>query len=243
MSFRFAASALVLALSVGACHHAPSTRPTPASKTAQKGSAKKSPANAKAGRDEQLADSEKAKNDDAKSDQAKKETVAKNDARKAKRDPGAAGLTDAQVVATVLAFNNADVSFARIAASRARNAQVRAYATRMLTDNASVHQYAMEMITRTDITIEDNATTLDLREISAERRDRLRAVPDAEFDAAYISGEAAYYEAVLVHFDRFLVPASRDPELKKLVAAVRPVVAAHLAQAEQITQALAAGGN
>jgi putative membrane protein len=232
MSPRFAASMLVLGLSLAACHGSP-----PQPKSAQKGSSAKTPAVAKnqpATNDTQVAQS----GDPA----TKSNRTEKTDARTAKADRAAArSLNDAQVLAMTIAFSNADLGYARIAASRARNAQVRAYASRLLADNASVNQFAMDLMTRTDLTIEDNETILDLREVSAQHRDQLSSVASANFDQAYILGELVYHESLLARIDHVLLPASRHPELKKMVTQFRPIVAAHLAQAEQLSQAMGAG--
>ena len=174
-----------------------------------------------------------AQKEDAKASDKKKNNKTKRVA-KARKDPMVNQTSDAAVISIMLAYNNADMSYARIATSRAQNASVRAYATRMLTDKASVNQKAMDLIDRSDVDLEDNATTLDLREISAAHRADLKGQSGAAFDVAYMQGEVEYQRALLAKIDDLLMPSSRHPELKQLVESVRPLVAAHLAQAEQI---------
>ena len=229
MSPRIAASMLVLGLSIAACHGTP-----PQPKSAQKGSAAKTPAVAK---------NQPATNETKVAEPG--DRAVRNDKSPTSKSDKAAvrSLNDAQVLAMTIAFNNADLSYARIAASRARNAQVRAYASRLLSDNASVNQFAMDLMNRTDLTIEDNGTILDLREVSAQHRDQLNGVASANFDQAYILGEVVYHESLLARIDHVLLPASRHPELKKMVTQLRPIVAAHLAQAEQLSQAMGAGND
>ena len=224
---------LVLSLSLAACHSSP-----PQPKASQKGAAAKAPAS-------NVAKKQPTNNDTSVAqagDPAVEIRTAKIDARTARADKAAArSLNDAQVLAMTIAFNNADMSYARIAASRARNAQVRAYAARMISDNASVVQFAMDLMNRTELTIEDNETILELREVSAQHRDQLNGVASANFDQAYMLGEVVYHESLLARIDHVLLPASHHPDLKKMVTQFRPIVAAHLAQAEQLSQALGAG--
>jgi len=149
-------------------------------------------------------------------------------------------VNESNVVATMFAFNKADESYARIAVARSQNAQVRAYATRMLSDNAAMNQLATDLLTRTDIQPEDDETSFDLREISAAHREKLKSLTGWAFDAAYVAGEANYHEQLLVRIDHVLLPSSRNPELRKLVQSLRPTVAAHLAQAQQLAAVIGA---
>ena len=227
---------LVICVSLAACHSSP-----PQPKSAKKGSASAAAKTASSAQGE--ATTQLASSDDNVAQQSA-DRASKSDPRTFKADKAAVrSINDAQVLAMTIAFNNADLSYARIAASRARNAQVRAYASRMLNDNASVVQFAMDLMNRTDLTIEDNETILDLREASAQHRDQLNGVPTANFDQAYMLGEVNYHESLLARIDHVLLPASHHPELKKMVAQFRPIVAAHLVQAEQISQALGAGND
>jgi putative membrane protein len=176
---------------------------------------------------------------DAKARKAEKtEKVAAKTSRAAKKEAAHVRLTEGHAVAMLLAYNNADISYSRIAASRSRNADVKAFAIRMLTDNASVNQTAMDLVARSDITPEDNATTTDLREISAAIRVQLRDLTGAAFDSAYVAGEIAHHRELLERLDRVFAPGTRNPDLKKLFTSIRPVVVAHLAQAEQIGETL-----
>ena len=157
-----------------------------------------------------------------------------------RRDFSVTMVNESNVIATMFAFNKADESYARLAVARSQNAQVRAYATRMLSDNAAMNQLATDLLTRTDIQPEDDETSFDLREISAAHRDKLKSLTGWAFDAAYVAGEATYHEQLLVRIDHVLLPSARNPELKKLVQSLRPTVAAHLAQAQQLAQVIGA---
>lgn len=231
MSLLRTSTTLVLgAAIIAGCHQQPAktkAAPASASGVVQQGSV--------AQLDEKSADTKAAKKNDKKADNKKKnDKNAKRVAKAKKKDPLVDQTSDAAVIAIMLAYNNADMSYAQIAAGRAQNASVKAYASRMLTDKASVNQKAMDLIDRSDVDLEDNATTLDMREISAAHRAELKGQSGAAFDVAYMQGEIEYQRGLLAKIDDLLLPSSRHPELKKLVESVRPLVAAHLAQAEQI---------
>jgi putative membrane protein len=50
--------------------------------------------------------------------------------------------------------------------------------------------------------------------------------------------EVGYHQAVLDAIDGLLIPTSSNAELKKLLADVRPAIAAHLAHAKQLRSSL-----
>lgn len=219
------------ALTLGAavllgCHSQPAKTKAAPSVT-QQGSAAK-PARTAATQDAKKSDKKNDKKNEKKDDKSNKRVA------KAKKNPDVHQTSDAAVIAIMLAYNNADISYARLASGRAQSGHVKAYAVRMLTDNASVNQKAMDLIDRSDVDLEDNATTIDLRDMSAAHRLELRQQSGAAFDVAYMQGEIEYQRGLLAKIDDLLLPSSRHPELQKLVASVRPLVAAHLAQAEQV---------
>jgi len=134
----------------------------------------------------------------------------------------------------VLALNNTDLSYARLAPSRAERADVKEFAQRMLTDHAGVNGLVNDLLTKLNVTPVDNAASLDLRDESANRRDAMRDLIAFGFDSTYIENEVAYHVKFLATIDSVLIPVAKNAELKGLLVAVRPAVAAHLAHAEQV---------
>lgn len=147
-------------------------------------------------------------------------------------DPGR--LNDANIAAIVLASNNTDISYARLVPSRAERTDVKDFARRMLTDHASINGLITELTTQLDMTPEDNVMSLDLRDESAAKRDRMRELSGYAFDSLYIENEVSYHRKFLYAIDNVLEPRARNSQLKSLITNVRPAVAAHLAHAEQI---------
>jgi putative membrane protein len=145
-----------------------------------------------------------------------------------------AGLTDPSIAAMVLAANNTDISYARLVPSRAERADVKAFGTRMLTDHTGVNGMVEALLTKLGVTPVENQASLDFRDESANRRDEMRELSGYAFDSTYIENEVSYHIKFLATIDSVLIPAARNAELKGLLTAVRPAVAAHLAHAEQV---------
>ena len=143
-------------------------------------------------------------------------------------------VTDANIAAMVLALNNTDISYARLAPARAEREDIRKFAERMLTDHTGVNQLVTNLMTKLDLEAEDNVASLDMRDESAEKRDLMREMSGYRFDSTYIENEISYHRKFLAQIDNVLLPAARNAELKGLLTAVRPAVASHLAHAEQV---------
>jgi len=147
---------------------------------------------------------------------------------------GDARMTDANIAAIVLALNNTDISYARLVPSRSERDDVKQFAERMLTDHTGVNALVNELLMKLDFAPEDNVTSLDLRDESADKRDLMRDLTGYKFDSTYVENEVVYHQRFLERLDLMLMPRARSIELKGLLNAVRPAVAAHLAHAEQV---------
>jgi len=148
-------------------------------------------------------------------------------------------VSDGNIVAIVLAANNTDLSYARLAPARARSADVKAFAQRMTTDHTILNAKVNDIALRNDIRAEENEASLDFRDRSAERRDILRELDGARFDSTYAANEIQYHTELLAAINSTLAPNARNSELREFVSLLKPAVSAHLAHAEQMRAALA----
>lgn len=143
-------------------------------------------------------------------------------------------VSDANIAAMVLASNNTDISYARLVPSRAQRDDVKKFGERMLTDHIGVNALVTQLLAKLDLAPEDNAISLDMRDESADKRDLMRDLSGFAFDSTYMENEVAYHQKFLASIDNQMLPAARNAELRALLTAVRPAVAAHLAHAEQV---------
>jgi putative membrane protein len=149
--------------------------------------------------------------------------------------------TDANIAAILLAANNTDISYAKVALSpgHTTNKEITDFAKRMLTDHTSVNALLTDLFTRTSLTPEDNGTSLDFRDESATKRDILRELNGRAFDTTYIANEVSYHTKLLTALDT-LTKMARNAGLKQLMTSIRPAVASHLAHAERVRATLTA---
>lgn len=150
------------------------------------------------------------------------------------------GPTDGEIAAILLAANNTDISYAKLAPTRAQSQAIKDFAARMLTDHTGVNALVNDLVASSNITPEENKTSLDFRDESAMKRDLMRELSGRAFDTTYIANEITYHTRLLAAIDGTLLPAVRSTPLRQLITNIRPAVAAHLEHAQQVRTGLVA---
>lgn len=153
----------------------------------------------------------------------------------------AAGVTDPEIAAIVVAANEVDVQAGELAREKASDPRVREFAERMVTDHTGVNQAASELVTRLGVTPEPSPTSRQLREGGEQARATLQALSGPEFDRAYIDHEVEYHRTVLDAINGTLIPNAQNAELRALLEQTAPAIEAHLEHARQIQGALGQG--
>jgi putative membrane protein len=153
-----------------------------------------------------------------------------------------AGPTDPQIAAIVVTANQVDIDAGKLAESKSKSADVKAFAQRMVTDHTGVNKSATELVTRLHVTPEPNATSQSLQQGGDQNLANLKTLSGAAFDKAYIDHEVAYHEAVLNAIDNTLIPSAKNADLKALLVKVRPAFVAHLDHAKKLQASLAKSG-
>ncbi|MDQ3185418.1 MAG: DUF4142 domain-containing protein [Pseudomonadota bacterium] len=150
----------------------------------------------------------------------------------------AAAPSDAEIAAIVVAANQVDIDASKLAESKGSNADVKAFAHRMITDHGDVNKQAVELVTKLKVTPKDNPTSKSLKAGGEKNIANLKKLSGAEFDKAYIDHEIAYHEQVLDAVDKTLIPNAKNEELKALLIKVRPAFVAHTEHAKQVKASL-----
>jgi putative membrane protein len=146
----------------------------------------------------------------------------------------AAGPSDAQIAAIVVAANTADIDAGKLAEGKASNPQVKAFAKQMVFDHTGVNQQAVALVTKLHVTPEESDSSRQLKKGSDDNIAALKRVSGKQFDKAYVDHEVKYHQAVIDALDKTLVPSAQNAELKNLLVQVRPAFVAHLEHAKQV---------
>jgi putative membrane protein len=155
----------------------------------------------------------------------------------------AAKLTDPQIAAIVVVANQVDIDAGKLALEKSKNAEIKKFAERMITDHGAVLKAAGDLVAKLGVTPEETEASKQLAAGGAETRAKLQALDGDAFDRAYVDNEVAYHEAVIGVLQTQLIPAATNAELAKTLVSVQPAFDAHLAHAKQVQAALAGGGS
>jgi putative membrane protein len=104
--------------------------------------------------------------------------------------------TDAQIAHIVVTANQVDIDASKLAASKATNAEVKAFGEQMVKDHTGVNKQATDLATRLKVKPEDNPTSRSLKAGGGKNLATLKALSGAAFDKAYIANEVTYHQAV-----------------------------------------------
>ncbi len=150
----------------------------------------------------------------------------------------AQGVNDAQIASIVVTANQVDIDAAKVAKSTSSNAEVKKFADLMVTDHTGVNKSAVALVTKLNVTPEDNPTSQSLKSGGEQNVSNLKTLKGAAFDKAYIDHEVAYHQQVLDAVDKTLIPSAQNAELKALLVKVRPAFVAHLEHAKMLQASL-----
>jgi putative membrane protein len=146
---------------------------------------------------------------------------------------------DAQIASIVVTANQVDIDAGALAASKASDAQVKAFGQMMVTDHTGVNKTATDLVTRLKVTPLDNITSQSIKAGGDKNLALLHGLSGPAFDHAYVDHEVAYHQQVLDAMDTVLIPGAHNEELKTLLVRVRPAFVAHLAHAKTLQASLA----
>jgi putative membrane protein len=142
---------------------------------------------------------------------------------------------DHRFVQTALQGGQAEVELARMAQSRATNADVKAFAQRMEQDHGKTNDELTRMVNA-------KFTPMEMKPDAMHRReaDRLAKASGAEFDRAYMRQMVEDHRKTVSEFQK--APRSAgDAEIKAFAARTLPTLQQHLQQAQSLHASLEGG--
>jgi putative membrane protein len=154
----------------------------------------------------------------------------------------APAINDAQIAHIAVTANAVDSAAGELAKKKGSTKAVKGFGQTMVTDHGGVNKQAVALVTKLNVTPEDNETSKQLKAGGDANLAKLETLSGAAFDKAYIDNEVAYHQAVLDAIDKTLIPNSKNAELKGLLEKVRPAVAAHLEHAKTIQSGMTKTG-
>jgi putative membrane protein len=147
------------------------------------------------------------------------------------------GMTDANIVALLDAANKADSAGGALAAKKATNAEVKAFAKLMMSEHHALRAAGQALAKQ--LGVEPKAPERDplAPYVANEMKTLQSTAKGAEFDRVYIDNEVSVHQAVLDLANQARV-TTQTPQLKELIEKAVPVIRKHLDQATALQKKL-----
>jgi len=142
--------------------------------------------------------------------------------------------SDANIGAIVLAANQIDIDYAKIALTKSRNKEVRGFAQQMITDHEAVQKSVIELADKLNLTPVENETSKSLKDKSVETTAKLKSLHGKAFDKFYIDNEVDYHKLVIDAVSGVLIPSAQNPQLKSALEGAQPLLVGHLEHARNV---------
>lgn len=143
-------------------------------------------------------------------------------------------LSDAEVASVAVTANQIDIDYAIIATKKSKNEAVLQFAKTMAIDHKAVIDQAVALVTKLNVTPQDNAVSQQLQADAEKTKSKLNALSGKAFDKAYMNNEVTYHKAVISAVEGLLIPEAENAELKELLQNVVPAFKAHLEHAQMV---------
>lgn len=151
--------------------------------------------------------------------------------------------SDPQIVGIVVAANQIDMDYAKIALAKSKNKEVRDFAQQMITDHTAVQKSVFDLGAKLKVKPAPSDTEKSLKDGAAKERTTLKKLKGAAFDKAYIDNEVSYHQAVIDAVSKTLIPSAQNAELKQALVSTAPAFQGHLEHAKKVQSDLASGGS
>jgi putative membrane protein len=148
-------------------------------------------------------------------------------------------LSDANIVALLDEANKADSSAGAIAAKKATNPGVKAFARMMMSEHHALRQQGQQLAKKLKLTPEPPAEDPLIAPAQDETNALQSATKGAQFDKTYIDKEVGIHQAVKDLLDK-AHSGAQNAELKSLIEKAQPIIQKHLDQAEALQKKLPA---
>ncbi len=133
---------------------------------------------------------------------------------------------DPTIIAIFDAANTADIETGKLAMERGQSEEVRDFGAMLMRDHGMVRQMGRDLAKKLGVTPTPPKPDEGTAAHEAAMK-RLRTVPAAEFDRAFLRHEVAFHQSVIDAINKTLLPAIDNAELKALVVKVAPAFEGH----------------
>ena len=150
-------------------------------------------------------------------------------------------MNDLEIAHTAYTAGQIDIRYAHLALAVSDNAEVRAFAETMIRDHTAVNVAAGDLITKLNVTPQDNDLSRTLVKGAADKRAELMSLSGKAFDCAYAQNELGYHQVVNQTVEGVFIPTVTVEPLKDLLSEALVTFKVHEGHAEQMVNGLQCG--
>lgn len=144
------------------------------------------------------------------------------------------GPSDPQIVGIVLAADQIDIDYGKIALAKSKDKAVREFAQRMVTDHSAVQNSVIGLAGKLGVAAADSDVSGSLKSGAVDITAKLNSLKGKEFDKYYIDNEVGYHKAVTDAVAGVLIPNAQNAELKSALEGAQPLFLKHLEHARMV---------
>jgi putative membrane protein len=158
------------------------------------------------------------------------------------QDPASAasamGMGNEHVFETVMAAHRSEVALGRQAEQRAASTGVRAFAVRMVAEHTRAEMDMAALGQRLALPPRESETSRGLDDFTRNTVVTMETRRGADFDREYMRVQVQQHGWLVQALDKNLIPAAQNERLRAELQRMRPMVAAHLREAQRIHASL-----
>lgn len=144
-------------------------------------------------------------------------------------------LSDAQIFAMLSASNTAEIASGKLAQERATNAQVKAFARKMVTEHTAMEREGASLARRISVTPTMPPDSALITDGNDDIRDLQGKERGADWDEEYVDKQVDLHQKTLDLIDRAMGSA-QAAQLRTLLETARPKVQQHLDEAKRLKE-------
>jgi predicted outer membrane protein len=153
-----------------------------------------------------------------------------------------ASLSDAEVLHALVAANKGEVSYSQMGIDKAHSADVKAFATDMVTMHGAALAHAQTAAANHKMGSDASRVSVRLQADEKKAEALLKVHGDSsDYDLYFMCGQVRLHQGVLKAIDDTLLPSAKAQDVRDEVTNTRPVVNDHLKRAQTLVEKLGGG--
>lgn len=146
-----------------------------------------------------------------------------------------AAMDYAAIAGVFQTFNTGEARSSELAAKKAANAEVRAFAQMIARDHNQANQQLSNILANRNIQPRASTTSAEIQRAENDTYANLQSRTGSDFDRTYLDAEISHHRWIINQLDNNLIPgAGDDQQLKNYLTSIRATEASHLQEAERL---------